>query len=177
MKIFDHYKKATTENYSNFTGRAGRQEIKSFVLVNTLIPALIIIASGVQHLLLQWYLKSPPTPTYYNLFFRLYLLYFIVILIPKLALYVRRAHDLNINAWSIYLSMVPLVLFFPILQIKIGSMVDYFCFAGSPHTVEPKDILFTLLVASPYITLNTIFFTKKGDSKANKYGPPLSDKS
>jgi uncharacterized membrane protein YhaH (DUF805 family) len=70
------------ENYVNFKGRARRKEYWMFFLVNTIISMVIGGVVGFTH-------------------FPLYIvnLYSLAVLLPHLAVSVRRLHDIDHNGW------------------------------------------------------------------------------
>ena len=74
------------KNYANFNGRARRKEYWMFVLFNI----IFVCVSAVIH------------PA-------LYLIYFLVIFIPSLAVTVRRLHDIGKSGWFYFISLIPLV--------------------------------------------------------------------
>jgi uncharacterized membrane protein YhaH (DUF805 family) len=80
------------KNYSNFRGRARRKEYWMFMLFNIIfyIAAIILdVAIGT-----------------YLLF---YFLYALAVLIPGLAVSVRRLHDIGKSGWMLLISLIPLI--------------------------------------------------------------------
>jgi uncharacterized membrane protein YhaH (DUF805 family) len=71
------YLTVVTDNYTNFSGRARRSEYWSFVLVNFLIIFAIFHVS--------YFIHSEILPV----------IYIIAVLVPTLAVSVRRVHDLG----------------------------------------------------------------------------------
>lgn len=82
------------KKYAEFGGRATRREYWMFFLVNILIMIGFNLLSGA--------LDS-------TLIQVLGILYILAILVPSIAVYVRRLHDTNHSAWWILLSLVPIV--------------------------------------------------------------------
>lgn len=82
------------KKYAVFNGRASRKEYWMFFLVNILIMIGFSLVSSV--------LRSTIIQV-------LGILYIIAILVPSLAVYVRRLHDTNHSAWWILLSLIPIV--------------------------------------------------------------------
>jgi len=91
--MFEWYKKVVFENYANFSGRARRSEYWYFTLVNTIIYLISTITS----------LKFP----YFSL---VYLVYNLAILLPSLAVGIRRMHDVGKSGWFILIPFYNLVL-------------------------------------------------------------------
>jgi uncharacterized membrane protein YhaH (DUF805 family) len=79
------------KKYAVFEGRARRTEYWMFVLINILIAFVIGLVEGV--------LGSPAV---------LANLYSLAILVPALAVSVRRLHDTGRSGWFLLLSLIPL---------------------------------------------------------------------
>jgi uncharacterized membrane protein YhaH (DUF805 family) len=77
--------------YADFTGRARRMEYWMFVLVNTIIWVAILILDSVLR-------TSLPG-----------LLYWLAILLPSLAVGVRRLHDTGRSGWWLLIGIIPLI--------------------------------------------------------------------
>lgn len=85
------------KKYAVFSGRAQRSEYWFFVLFNFLISiALFLIDSVVG-------------PMTYGGVGLLHAVYALVVLIPSLAVLVRRLHDTGRSGWWIFISLVPLI--------------------------------------------------------------------
>lgn len=98
--------------YADFTGRARRKEYWMFTLFNI----LIIIALGAILGLIGYSIDSP------FIVFAIYI-YAFAVLIPSIAVGVRRLHDTGKSGWWYLLSLVP-----------IASLVllVFFCMDGEP---------------------------------------------
>ena len=79
-------------NYAGFSGRARRKEYWSFVLVNLVIMLAIGVVAGVLKFL---GFLSP--------------LYSLAVLVPSLAVSVRRLHDIGKSGWWVLIGLVPLL--------------------------------------------------------------------
>lgn len=79
------------KKYAVFEGRARRQEYWMFVLSNVAVGIVLGIISGI--------IKSPI----------LIGLYWLAIILPSLAVAVRRLHDTNKSGWMILLGLIPMV--------------------------------------------------------------------
>ncbi len=80
------------KNFSDFSGRARRREYWMFVLVNLIISiALRAVAHfvGIMHVLVP--------------------LYGLAVLIPAIAVSVRRLHDTGRSGWWLLISLIPIV--------------------------------------------------------------------
>ena len=80
------YKKVILENYANFDGRARRSEYWYFVLLNTIFVILALLINPV-----------------------LYGLYALLVLVPGLAVSVRRLHDVGKSGAWLFISLVPII--------------------------------------------------------------------
>lgn len=92
------YLKVVRDNYANFNGRARREEYWMFVLFNLLFIMAIALFSG-----------SMAELTGIEAFFGIYVLYLLGIIIPSLAVAVRRLHDTNKSGWFYLVSLIPLI--------------------------------------------------------------------
>lgn len=97
MKPFDYYK-AAFQKYATFSGRARRSEYWYFALFNFIFAIVAIVIDNVTGL------ASPELG--YGVFYGLYAL---AVLIPGLAVFVRRLHDVGKSGWMILVGLIPLV--------------------------------------------------------------------
>ncbi|MDI9312817.1 MAG: DUF805 domain-containing protein [Limnohabitans sp.] len=112
----DWWKKVVFENYANFNGRARRKEYWNFQLIN-IVSILIIVVIGIS---LSG--NSDDVP----LVFYLFGIIFLGIIIPSIAVTVRRLHDIGKSGWFYLISFVPYVgglimLYFTVLDSEQGS--------------------------------------------------------
>jgi|TARA_B100001971_G_scaffold73686_1_gene67989 uncharacterized membrane protein YhaH (DUF805 family) len=85
------YLKVVRDNYANFNGRASRQEYWMFFLFNIIFASVAGIAD-----------------VFFGLGF-LYPLYALAVLIPGLAVGIRRLHDVNKSGWWLLISLIPII--------------------------------------------------------------------
>lgn len=91
MSSFEYYKQAL-QKYAEFKGRANRSQYWYFVLYNTLIGlALTMIGEAYDSLSI------------------LSALYGLGIVIPSLAVAVRRLHDTNRSGWWLLINLLPVI--------------------------------------------------------------------
>ncbi len=88
---------AVLKNYAGFTGRARRKEYWMFVLFNL----IFLIAAMILDNVFGTTVEGLP----YGLF---YFLYALAVLIPSLAVAVRRLHDIGKSGWMILVSLIPI---------------------------------------------------------------------
>ncbi len=97
FSMIDWWKKVFLENYANFEGRARRSEYWYFVLFNFIISVSAWIISIIL------------------IFFGGFLLWFFIpifslaLIIPNLAVQVRRLHDTGKSGWYLLMVFIPLV--------------------------------------------------------------------
>lgn len=92
MILIEAWKNVVLNNYTNFEGRANRAEFWWFVLAN-LIAAVILAALG----------------RVSSIFELLSAVYALGVLLPSIAVAMRRLHDTNKSGWLLLLAFVPLV--------------------------------------------------------------------
>lgn len=93
------YLKVVRDNYANFNGRARRKEYWMFVLINLIISILVGVVSG--------FLVRMTNIPYLA---ALSSLYSLAVLIPSIAVAVRRAHDSGKSGWFILIPIYNLYL-------------------------------------------------------------------
>lgn len=115
--------KSVFSKYATFTGRASRSEFWYFTLFNIITSTLLFLlgiaigaATG----------GSDGVPGGLIVGYILYIIYGLGVLIPSLAVTVRRLHDTNNSGWLILLGLIPCVggivlLVFMILQGTNGE--------------------------------------------------------
>ncbi|WP_286971219.1 DUF805 domain-containing protein [Flavobacterium sp. UBA4854] len=92
--MIEMYKKVVFENYANFSGRARRQEYWMFFLVNLIISFVLGFIAG---------LVSPSLVIIANI-------YSLAVLLPGIAVAVRRMHDVGKEWWYILIPFYNLYL-------------------------------------------------------------------
>jgi uncharacterized membrane protein YhaH (DUF805 family) len=103
--VFQYYLQGI-QNYADFSGRARRSEYWYFALFNCLIGCGVVIAD-------LWVGSYP----------LLYLIYILAVLIPTLAVGVRRLHDVNKSGWFYLIVIIPLIgaIWMFILMVSEGT--------------------------------------------------------
>lgn len=138
------------KKYFQFNGRSSRYEYWSFYLVNLMINLVLSI---------------PVLAV-------LSLIYSLAVLIPGLAVAVRRMHDINKSGWKLLLPIGLYTLLFVVLA-AVGAVFSY-TNNESPVSETIKTVLFICLGGFGTLALIIIYLYwmfKKGDATANKYGP------
>lgn len=101
MGALDYFKLCVTTKYSDFTGRARRSEYWYFVLVYS-IPMLVLYG-------LATMLMVAGSTTFSTILLVLYFVAALALLIPSLAVAVRRLHDTSRSGWWLLIGIVPLI--------------------------------------------------------------------
>ncbi|MBQ9431713.1 MAG: DUF805 domain-containing protein [Kiritimatiellae bacterium] len=98
MNLFDFFVQAVTTKYLDFSGRARRKEYWGF----TLFDFIIIVAIGfVSHRL-----RGSILPTAIG---SLSTFYSLAVLLPRLAVTVRRLHDCDKSGWWFFIFLIPII--------------------------------------------------------------------
>lgn len=94
LSPIEYWKKAMLQNYANFKGRARRSEYWWTYLINVVgLLAIVVIGSLIND----------------SLGGILYILGALAIIIPTLAVTVRRLHDTGKSAWFLLIGLIPLI--------------------------------------------------------------------
>jgi uncharacterized membrane protein YhaH (DUF805 family) len=112
------------KNYAGFSGRARRKEYWMFVLFNMIFAILAAIVDNV--------VGTTISPLPYGLF---YIVYVLAVLIPGLAVSIRRLHDVGKSGWFLFIVLIPIVGAIWLLVLV--------CTAGTPgqnaYGLNPKE--------------------------------------
>jgi uncharacterized membrane protein YhaH (DUF805 family) len=92
MILVNTWKTIVTERYAKFDGRAGRAEYWWFWLANIIAYILLAILLQVA-----------------TIFVVLLIGFWLAIIVPSIAVSIRRLHDTNKSGWFLLLAFVPLV--------------------------------------------------------------------
>ncbi len=90
--LINYWKKVVLENYANFEGRARRAEFWWYVLAGICISIVLNILTAIA-----------------SIFFVLSLIYGLGVLIPGIAVGIRRLHDTDKSGWWLLIGFIPLV--------------------------------------------------------------------
>ncbi|MEO8516152.1 MAG: DUF805 domain-containing protein [Flavobacterium sp.] len=90
--MIEWYKKVVIENYANFNGRARRSEYWWFFLMNVIISMVLGFVGGL--------IKFPLIATIYS----------VAVLVPSIAVAIRRMHDVGKSGWFILIPIYNLIL-------------------------------------------------------------------
>jgi uncharacterized membrane protein YhaH (DUF805 family) len=98
-----NYYLSVLKNYSTFRGRARRAEYWYFTLFNFIFICLAILLDNYlgTTFKLSYGLSMP--------YGYIYLLYVIFMLIPGLAVTVRRLHDVGKSGWTYFIILIPII--------------------------------------------------------------------
>jgi uncharacterized membrane protein YhaH (DUF805 family) len=116
---------AVLKNYAGFSGRARRKEYWMFVLFNFIFLIIAMIIDND--------LKTTVGGLPYGLF---YSLYAIAVLIPGLAVAVRRLHDVGKSGWMILIALIPIIGAIWLLVLMVTDSNP----GENEYGANPKDI-------------------------------------
>ncbi|MGJ8549860.1 DUF805 domain-containing protein [Winogradskyella wichelsiae] len=125
------YLKVVKENYANFTGRARREEYWMFVLFNMIFAFAIAFVSIGLGLMTELPLLSS-----------LYFIYVLGIIVPSLAVTVRRLHDTGKSGWFFFVALIPVVggIWLLVLLITEGDKGTN-AYGPDPKEAVPADVI------------------------------------
>ncbi|MFA5504499.1 MAG: DUF805 domain-containing protein [Vulcanimicrobiota bacterium] len=111
----DWYLKVLKQHYADFNGRARRQEYWMFFLFNLIISVVLGFSGGML-----------VGMTGVETFGLLPMLYSLAVIIPGIALTVRRLHDTGKSGWFMLVSFIPLIgplimLYFMVVDSQPGN--------------------------------------------------------
>lgn len=98
--MIEMYKKVVFENYANFSGRARRREYWMFILVNFIVSIILQIIDKMTGLTFGVAEMGI-----------LRLIYTLAVMIPGIAVGVRRMHDIDKSGWYVLIPIYNIVLF------------------------------------------------------------------
>ena len=112
------YLKVVKDNYANFDGRARRKEYWMFVLFNLLITLGLYALVGIGALM--------ESAAIMYLFIALVCVYVLAVLIPSIAVVVRRLHDQDKSGWYYFVGLIPFIggIWLLILMVTDGTVGD-----------------------------------------------------
>lgn len=124
-----NYYKDVIKRYAEFSGRARRKEYWMFVLLNVIISIIISIidkAAG-------WNISLSSGEIGV-----LSLIYSLFIIIPSLAVSVRRMHDIDKSGWTLLFVLIPVVgsIILLVLHCKAGTAGENRYGSDPKETVE-----------------------------------------
>lgn len=96
------------KQYADFNGRARRKEYWMFALFNIIFIIVAIILDNIIgfNIDIDWIAVVVIGDAGYGL---VYFLYALAVLIPSLAVAVRRLHDIGKSGWMILISLIPII--------------------------------------------------------------------
>ena len=130
LGLFDYFKRAFTRDYAKFSGRARRKEYWGFVLFVTLtyLVMLIVLAIGISATKPDLVNNVPQLSPVLWLVGALYVAFTIAMIVPGIAITVRRFHDIGQSGWMyvllIALSIIPLINFVTAIIMLVMTCLD-----------------------------------------------------
>jgi uncharacterized membrane protein YhaH (DUF805 family) len=90
--LISYWKRVVLEKYADFTGRARRAEYWWFTLANIIVFFVLVVLV-----------------TFADIFWVLYVIYALALIVPSIAVTIRRLHDTDKSGWWILIGLVPFV--------------------------------------------------------------------
>jgi uncharacterized membrane protein YhaH (DUF805 family) len=90
--LVGYWKQVVLERYAQFTGRARRAEYWWFALANVICIVALLLLSGIT-----------------KIFLVAYFIYLLALIVPSIAVAVRRLHDTDKSGWWFLIGLVPFV--------------------------------------------------------------------
>ena len=100
------YISVVAENYANFNGRARRKEYWMFLLFHMIFVIVAMVLDNLLGLDFKMDAGSYAVSMGYGW---IYSVYTLAILIPSLAVAVRRLHDVGKSGWFLLITLIPLI--------------------------------------------------------------------
>jgi len=120
MQLITWWKVVVLERFALFTGRASRAEFWWFFLANLIVTVVLGLMTQAS-----------------TIFLVLSIIYGIAVLIPYIAVGIRRLHDTSKSGWFILLGLVPFVGFIILLVLWSMPGTPYPNEHGPPPPSEP----------------------------------------
>ena len=143
------------KKYANVNGRASRTKYWMFTLFN-FVFCIVIVVGGNRIDNVSGY------GTFHSWYRLIWVLYFLVMIIPSIAVGVRRLHDIGKSSWMVFYILVMLI--FPFV---VGEKISYRM--GISFWV----LFIPFLISKVWLCM---LFCKEGDLLDNKYGTNPKDK-
>ena len=125
----DWWKKVVLENYANFEGRARRSEYWWFTLVNAGISFVLgLIFGGIA--------AAAEAPMVAGLSY----IYSLAVLVPSIAVGVRRLHDVGKSGWYMLIGLIPFGIFYVLYLYFQDSQPGTNEYGPNPKTGGDFDI-------------------------------------
>ncbi|WP_293943320.1 MULTISPECIES: DUF805 domain-containing protein [unclassified Sphingobacterium] len=166
MEIKDWFLKVVRDNYANFNGRARRKEYWMFFLANLLIGVVFGILGQIA-----------------SLFSYISGLISLALLIPGIAVAVRRLHDTNKSGWFLLLALIPFVNLYLIYLLVIEGDKGPNQYGPDPKAEEnginhpfnqPQDPFGSTQSKDPFGSSQPTQNTGNNDPFGNSQTPPAS---
>jgi uncharacterized membrane protein YhaH (DUF805 family) len=90
--LIGYWKRVVLERYAQFTGRSSRAEFWWYFLANIIVSIVLNVLTAAA-----------------SIFWVPYVIYSLAVLIPGLAVGIRRLHDTNRTGWWLLIALVPIV--------------------------------------------------------------------
>jgi uncharacterized membrane protein YhaH (DUF805 family) len=107
LSLWAYFVRAVTQRYADGNGRARRKEFWGFTLFANLIAIVPLMVFGTIAAAIDPSLESDLGVTMFGIGFLIFVLTLLGLMIPSIALYARRLHDVGMSGWLYLLAFVP----------------------------------------------------------------------
>jgi len=167
------------KNYANFRGRARRKEFWGFTLFNVLIMVGVSVVGGATGGVMAAVSGNANEAAKWGATLGgiLYWIYALAQIVPNIAVYVRRMHDIGKSGWNClwFLVLAPIggtillgLLGVDFYGVFYGSTHHYSYYATDEKLLIQLAFIFAVGVGPIYLFIR---LCTQGNSKKNKYGP------
>ena len=125
------------KKYATFNGRAIRREYWTFGLVNWLVSALLGVSVQVSAPALDVAAGDGPGPLYWILS-AAYWIFTAAILIPSIAVSVRRLHDTDRSGWWLLIALIPVLGAIVLLIFTLQGSKPENQYGPNLHVLSPR---------------------------------------
>jgi len=117
-ELIEIYKTVILKKYAEFNGRSRRREFWMFILANIIVAIVLGIIAGIIHARF------------------LSILYSLAVIVPNIAIGIRRMHDINKSGFWILVGIIPFIgwIWFIILAVQEGTK------GSNTYGPDPKQI-------------------------------------
>lgn len=152
------------KQYADFNGRARRKEYWWFMLINSIIMMILVICWMIPMFKMAFNAESGSEydewdvvrTMFTNPFIYIYLVYYLAILVPTIAVTVRRLHDIGKSGFWVFLSIGGSIL---------GSVANMY------QTANPIVAMVLLFIALAITIVFLVWMFTNSDYGPNQYGP------
>jgi len=112
-------------NYRDFNGRARRKEYWMFVLYNIMVSVIAMVLDNIFGIAWENFGYGP-----------FYITYGLVIIVPNIAVLIRRLHDIGKSGWMLLIALIPFIGIFWLLFLLVTDSSP----GENEYGANPKEV-------------------------------------